>query len=337
MSFKPSHYLTLSIFSLITCLYPFTFAQTYPFPYSSGQLNYNFYDWLCPKLPMIVRYGVLAALKDDTRMAASLLRMHFHDCFVNGCDGSLLLDDTKDFKGEKNAFPNQNSIRGYEVIDKIKGDVEKACPSTVSCVDILTLAAKEAVVQSGGNPWPVLLGRRDGLTASEKAANEQIPSPFEPLENITAKFAANGLDFKDVVVLSGAHTLGFAQCFTFKRRLFDFKGSGNPDPTLDSSLLSSLRTTCPNVDSSNTKLAPLDSTSSMFDNAFYKNLMSNAGLLESDQALMGDQRSAAMVNSYSNYPYLFNKDFGESMTKLGNIGVLTGQVGEIRKKCGFVN
>lgn len=66
---------------------------------------------------------------------------------AQGCDGSLLLDDTKDFKGEKNAFPNQNSIRGYEVIDKIKGDVEKACPSIVSCVDILTLAAKEAVVQ----------------------------------------------------------------------------------------------------------------------------------------------------------------------------------------------
>lgn len=66
---------------------------------------------------------------------------------AQGCDGSLLLDDTKDFKGEKNAFPNRNSIRGYEVIDKIKGDVEKACPSTVSCVDILTLAAKEAVVQ----------------------------------------------------------------------------------------------------------------------------------------------------------------------------------------------
>lgn len=66
---------------------------------------------------------------------------------VQGCDGSLLLDDTKDFKGEKNAGPNRNSVRGYDVIDKIKADVERACPSTVSCVDILTLAAKEAVVQ----------------------------------------------------------------------------------------------------------------------------------------------------------------------------------------------
>lgn len=58
-------------------------------------------------------------------------------------------------------------------------------------------------VQSGGPYWPVLLGRRDGLKASEKAANEKLPSPIESLENITAKFAAYGFDLKDVVVLSG--------------------------------------------------------------------------------------------------------------------------------------
>lgn len=58
----------------------------------------------------------------------------------------MLLDDTKDFKGEKNAFPNRNSARGFELIDSIKADVEKACPSIVSCVDILAIAAREAVV-----------------------------------------------------------------------------------------------------------------------------------------------------------------------------------------------
>lgn len=66
--------------------------------------------------------------------------------FAQGCEGSVLLDDTKDFKGEKNALPNRNSARGYDVIDSIKADVEKYCPSTVSCVDILALAAREAVV-----------------------------------------------------------------------------------------------------------------------------------------------------------------------------------------------
>lgn len=57
----------------------------------------------------------------------------------------MLLDDSSTIKGEKNAFPNKNSARGFEVIDAIKANVEKACPSTVSCADILTLAAREAV------------------------------------------------------------------------------------------------------------------------------------------------------------------------------------------------
>ncbi|KAJ6409651.1 hypothetical protein OIU84_009199 [Salix udensis] len=136
---------------------------------------------------MIVQNGVWAAFKTDTRIAASLLRLHFHDCFVNGCDASILLDDTIDFRGEKNAFPNRNSARGYEQ-------------------ENLSFCQEGLIILFH-------FGRKDGFTASEKAANEQLPSPIEPLENITAKFTSKGLDMKDVVVLSGAHTIGFAQCF----------------------------------------------------------------------------------------------------------------------------
>lgn len=224
-------------------------------------------------------------------------------------------------------------------------------------------------LQSGGPYWPVALGRRDGTTASKDAANNDLPSPFEPLENITAKFTAKGLDMKDVVVLSGlvlvipnahvlyfyfamvleqsmltqtlfagAHTIGFAQCFTFKPRLFNFDDSGQPDPTLDTSLLTNLQSVCPNQADSDTKLAPLDPvTSTKFDNVYFKRLVNNSGLLQSDQVLMGDNRTASMVISYSRFPYLFNKDFGASMVKMANIGVLTGQSGQIRKNCRVVN
>ncbi|KAL8541317.1 hypothetical protein ACS0TY_002533 [Phlomoides rotata] len=301
-------------------------------------LSTNYYDRSCPKLAAIVRWGVMAALKNDSRIAASLLRLHFHDCFVDGCEGSVLLDDTNELKGEKNALPNRNSARGFEVMECLKSDVEKACPSVVSCVDILALATREALVLSGGPYWAVALGRLDGLRASEKSANEQLPSPFEPLPNITAKFVAKGLDLKDMVVLSGGHTIGFAQCSTFKRRLFNFKGSGKPDPSLDSSLLSNLQTSCPNSDKSNTNLVALDSqTLNRFDNTYYKNVVNNTGLLESDQALITDPKTAKMVKDYSNDPYLFAKDFAASMVKLGNIGVLTGQDGQIRKKCSSLN
>ncbi|CAJ1939393.1 unnamed protein product, partial [Sphenostylis stenocarpa] len=305
------------------------------FPFGRNQLDINFYDRSCPNLPMIVRYGVWSALKDDNRMAASLLRLHFHDCI--GCDASVLLDDTPYFTGEKNALPNHNSLRGFEVIDNIKEQVERFCPSTVSCADILALAAREAIDMVGGPSWPVALGRRDAITTSKEAAEEQIPSPIEPLENITAKFYSKGLDLRDVVALSGGHTIGFAQCFTFKGRLFDFQGSGRPDPVLDFSLLTKLQTMCPNEDTSNSNLAPLDATSSLvFDNEYYKNLIYNTGLLQSDQALTKDRRTAAMVYYYSNNRFSFYNDFAESMVRLSNAGVLTGIKGQIREKCGSV-
>lgn len=64
---------------------------------------------------------------------------------LQGCDASILLDDTPTFTGEKNAAPNANSVRGYEVIDAIKMQVESYCPATVSCADILALAARDSV------------------------------------------------------------------------------------------------------------------------------------------------------------------------------------------------
>ncbi|GAA0156616.1 peroxidase [Lithospermum erythrorhizon] len=325
--------LTILLF-VIFCLVPLAcYCQL-----DNNDLQEEFYDKSCPMLYDIIEWYIDAASKNDSRMAASLLRLHFHDCFVNGCEASVLLDETEDFKGEKNSLGNHNSLRGFELIDAIKEEVESYCPSTVSCADILALAAREAVLQSGGPYYPVAVGRRDGLTASEEDANAHLPSFFEPLDDITAKFTVHGLDLKDMVVLSGAHTIGFAQCDKVKGRLFSFKDSGKPDPDIDSSLRSRLLRTCPDVETSDSNVVALDyKTTYAFDNAYYHNLINKAGLLQSDQALIGNPDTAKLVNDYSNDPGLYESEFAASMVKMGNIGVLTGEAGQIRKKCNLVN
>jgi peroxidase len=65
---------------------------------------------------------------------------------LQGCDASVLLDDTEEVVSEKNAIPNKNSIRGFEVIDEIKAALEEACPNTVSCADTIALAARGSTV-----------------------------------------------------------------------------------------------------------------------------------------------------------------------------------------------
>lgn len=76
-----------------------------------------------------------------------MLKKHLSTIMVlQGCDGSILLDDTSSFVGEKTAGPNNNSVRGFEVIDRIKSRVERLCPGVVSCADILAITARDSVL-----------------------------------------------------------------------------------------------------------------------------------------------------------------------------------------------
>jgi peroxidase len=72
-------------------------------------------------------------------------KLYLYALKLQGCDGSILLDDTSSFTGEKNANPNRNSARGFDVIDNIKTAVENVCPGVVSCADILAIAAADSV------------------------------------------------------------------------------------------------------------------------------------------------------------------------------------------------
>ena len=102
----------------------------------------GFYATTCPRVETIVQATVRSHFSSNPNIAPGLLRLHFHDCFVQGCDGSILIAGPS---AERTSLPNSN-LRGFEVIDDAKTQLEAACPGVVSCADILALATRDAVV-----------------------------------------------------------------------------------------------------------------------------------------------------------------------------------------------
>ncbi|XP_010543687.1 PREDICTED: peroxidase 52 [Tarenaya hassleriana] len=297
-----------------------------------AQLTTNFYSSSCPNLLSTVRSAMQSAVNREARAGASILRLFFHDCFVNGCDGSILLDDTSNFTGEKNANPNRNSARGFDVIDNIKTAVERACPGVVSCADILAVAARDGVVLLGGPNWNVKLGRRDARTASQSGANSNIPAPTSSLSQLISSFGNVGLSTRDMVALSGGHTIGQARCTSFRTRIYN-------ETNINSAFATTRQQTCPRTaGSGDGNLAPLDiQTPANFNNDYFKNLMAQRGLLHSDQELFNGGSTDSIVRTYSSNPATFNSDFVAAMIKMGDISPLTGNSGEIRRNCRRLN
>ncbi|XP_022158970.1 lignin-forming anionic peroxidase-like [Momordica charantia] len=295
-----------------------------------AQLSSTFYDQTCPTALTTIRTVIRQAVSQERRMAASLIRLHFHDCFVHGCDASILLDDTPSMIGEQNAAPNRNSARGYGVIHKAKTEVEKICPGVVSCADILTVAARDASFAVGGPSWTVKLGRRDSTTASKTLAESELPGFQESLDRLISIFANKGLSARDMVALSGSHTIGQAQCFLFRNRIYN-------QSNIDAGFASTRRRNCP-TSGGNGNLAPLDLvTPNSFDNNYFKNLIQRKGLLETDQVLFNGGSTDSIVTEYSRNPSTFKSDFATAMIKMGDIEPLTGLEGQIRNICGAVN
>ncbi|KAL1217588.1 Peroxidase 67 [Cardamine amara subsp. amara] len=296
---------------------------------AQAQLSSDFYSESCPSLFHVVRQVVHRAVAREPRMGASLLRLFFHDCFVNGCDGSILLDDTPSFQGEKTAGPNNNSVRGYEVIDKIKLNVERLCPGVVSCADIVAISARDSVLLLGGPHWSVKLGRRDSTKANFVAANTGvIPPPTSTLSNLINRFKAQGLSTRDMVALSGAHTIGLAKCATFRNRIYN-------ESNIDLSFATSRKKSCPaTAGSGDNKEAILDVGSpKRFDHSYYSQLRDQKGLLTSDQVLFNDGPTDSLVVAYSRNLNAFYRDFARAMIRMGDISPLTGSKGQIRNNC----
>lgn len=136
----------------------------------------------------------------------------------------------------------------------------------------------------------------------------------------------------------GSHTIGDSRCTSFRQRLYNQTGNGKSDFTLDQNYAAQLRTKCPRS-GGDQNLFVLDFVTPLkFDNNYYKNLLANKGLLNSDEVLLTkNQVSADLVKKYAERNDLFFEQFAKSMVKMGNISPLTGSRGEIRKICRRIN
>ncbi|KAH7529033.1 lignin-forming anionic peroxidase [Ziziphus jujuba] len=298
---------------------------------SRAQLSYTFYDTTCPNALATIRASIRPAVSQERRMAASLIRLHFHDCFVQGCDASILLEESSPIRSEQSALVNSGA-RGYHVIEAEKSEVEKLCPGVVSCADILSVAARDASVAVGGPSWTVKLGRRDSTTASFDGAESDLPGFGASLETLISAFAAKGLSARDMAALSGSHTIGQAQCATFRDRII---ANGSD---IDAGFAATRRRRCTMADADRGNLAPLDLvTPNSFDNNYFKNLVQKKGLLHSDQVLFNGGSTDSIVSEYSRNPSAFSTDFASAMVKMGDIEPLTGSAGQIRRICSAVD
>ncbi|KAL2609251.1 hypothetical protein R1flu_027824 [Riccia fluitans] len=300
------------------------------------QLSENFYTSSCPGGVALVTQLTRSRVSADRTMAPSLLRLHFHDCFVQGCDGSVLLDNPSG-QGEKESLGNKGTLRGFDVIDDIKKQLEALCPGVISCADILALVARDAVVAIGGTNWSVPLGRRDGSGSSATLANSNLPPPNSNFNALSTLFTSKGFTNSELVTLSGAHTVGVTLCSTIQPRLYNFSSTTATDPAIDPTFAASLKRQCAFGDT--TTRIKLDQTTALdtWDQNYYSNVLRGKAVFQSDASLRSNGNSLSRVNQLARSGSVFNRDFGNAMVKMGRIQILTGAQGQIRKNCRAVN
>lgn len=147
-------------------------------------------------------------------------------------------------------------------------------------------------------------------------------------------FQRFNLTTKDMVALSGSHTIGEARCFSIMTRLYNYSGSGKSDPAFEPIYREKLSKLCPMGGDENVT-SGMDATAKVFDNQYFKDLVSRKGFLNSDQTLFTWPETREYVKMFSENETEFFRAFAEGMVKMGDLQ--STKPGEVRLNCRVVN
>ncbi|CAM6102158.1 unnamed protein product [Calypogeia fissa] len=333
------------------CRAQFAYYGTNPSD-TSTPFRVGFYSQSCPSAESIVTQTLRNRYTVDIKAPARMMRLFFHECFITGCDGSLLVNATSTNPApEKTATPNL-SLAGFDIIDTAKAALEAVCPGVVSCADIEALMTRDAIGMLGGPSFQIPTGRLDTRAVSTASqATNGLPSPSDSAQTAAIAFSSQGFTIFDFVTLIGAHTVGAASCQTFSYRLYNYQGTGRATTSMDPGLVATLKTICPDPNNASAAVFPdptvaLDQgTINTIDNSYYQQLQQGHGILEIDQNVGMDPFTGAIVTGYAGLGSIgptmsFTSNFASVIIKMGTLNVITGSPGgqgSIRQNCAVLN
>ncbi|KAF3796765.1 Peroxidase 42 [Nymphaea thermarum] len=294
----------------------------------------NFYKDSCPQAEEIITEQVKLLYKRHKNTAFSWLRNIFHDCAVQSCDASLLLDSTRRTLSEKEA-DKSFGMRNFRYIEDIKAAVERECPGVVSCADILVLSGRDGIVALGGPYIPLKTGRRDGRKSRVDLLDEYLPEHNDSISSVLEKFQAIGIDTPGVVALLGAHSVGRTHCVKLVDRLYP-----EVDPRLNPDHVPHMLKKCPDQIPNPKAVQYVRNdrgTPMKLDNNYYRNILDNKGLMLVDHQLAHDKRTKPYVKKMAKSQDYFFQEFSRAITILSENNPLTGTKGEVRRQCNLAN
>nr|AGX27515.1 POD21 [Populus tomentosa] len=307
-----------------------------------SELQFNYYAQGCPRAEEIIKEQVIKLYNKHRNTAVSWVRNLFHVCIVKSCDASLLLETVNGIESEK-ASQRSLGMRNFKYVNTIKAAVESECPVTVSCADIVALSARDGIVMLGGPRVEMKTGRRDSTVSYGAVVEDFIPNHNDSISLVLSRFQSIGVDVEGTVALlasfvlflPGSHSVGRVHCVNLVHRIYP-----TVDPSMDPDYAEYLKGRCPPPDpdpqavlyARNDRETPM-----ILDSYYYKNLLGHKGLLMVDQQLTSDPLTSPYVEKMAADNGFFHDQVSRAVVLWSENNPLTGNQGEIRKDCRYVN